>query len=446
VLTPLHDHRRYLCPGDPAPISRSVHLARLAASYPKCRSCAHGSETRPCEISVVAGPLIVSPSAGLQGTDHGFRGRAGEPLDRRLAMHWAGAFASLLWDDSFIWEMSAPDTSAAVASALAQIETLAQSARRSPVVVIGYDERPGSPEVLTGIARGLERMSCQVHDIGLTTEPCLRFGIDAVRADAGLFVTGSGFDPSWVGFDAFRQLGLPPEPAFLERWQARVQTSITRPSRSPGGLCGGSVAERYEAAMSQRFHALRPLTVVCGATSRQLLSRLERVFARLPCRVYLESLPTRRRNLSDAEDVDLLRVGSAVRQHDAHLGIVIAEDSSACGFVDETGRVVDQTNLQARLIQHLLGDDPAGTIVLDTNVWDQLAPVVTSAGGRPVLVASADRAARLLADNALAACGGDHRLWLRGTAPVCDAIVTLAAVLQLLSRSDAEFSRVLSND
>ncbi len=31
----------YLCPGETHPISRAVHLARLAAFYPKCRTCEH---------------------------------------------------------------------------------------------------------------------------------------------------------------------------------------------------------------------------------------------------------------------------------------------------------------------------------------------------------------------------------------------------------------------
>ena len=29
----------YICPGETHPISRSVHLSRLAAFYPKCREC-----------------------------------------------------------------------------------------------------------------------------------------------------------------------------------------------------------------------------------------------------------------------------------------------------------------------------------------------------------------------------------------------------------------------
>jgi hypothetical protein len=76
-------------------------------------------------------------------------------------------------------------------------------------------------------------------------------------------------------------------------------------------------------------------------------------------------------------------------------------------------------------------------------VWDQLAPAVTSAGARPILVAAADRAARLMVESALAAFGGDHGVWFGGERPACDAIVTLAAVWQAMSMSDAPASVAL---
>ena len=35
----------YHCPGQNYPISRAVHLARLAGFYPGCRTCRHGEDT-----------------------------------------------------------------------------------------------------------------------------------------------------------------------------------------------------------------------------------------------------------------------------------------------------------------------------------------------------------------------------------------------------------------
>jgi phosphomannomutase len=39
------DPDRYRCPDQQHPISRAVHLGRLAAFYPACRQCAHRDDT-----------------------------------------------------------------------------------------------------------------------------------------------------------------------------------------------------------------------------------------------------------------------------------------------------------------------------------------------------------------------------------------------------------------
>ena len=44
IASPLEDHA-YRCPGQQHPISRAVHLGRLAAFYPACRQCSHRDDT-----------------------------------------------------------------------------------------------------------------------------------------------------------------------------------------------------------------------------------------------------------------------------------------------------------------------------------------------------------------------------------------------------------------
>src|SRR5690242_5709376 len=38
-------HAEYQCPGEAHPISRTVHLGRLASFYHACRSCVHRNDT-----------------------------------------------------------------------------------------------------------------------------------------------------------------------------------------------------------------------------------------------------------------------------------------------------------------------------------------------------------------------------------------------------------------
>lgn len=428
MLTPLHDERQYLCPGEAAPVSRAVHLGRLAASFAACRQCPHRRDVNAWLPPSVSEPIEPPPerTRELTRAAHGFRGRYGDPLDRRAAMHWASALASALWDHRI----------------LAADDVLAN--QTAPTLIVGYDERSGSPDLFTGVMQGLVRMSCRVIDVGLTTEPCLRFAVRQFAADAGLIITGAGCEPAWIGLDVFRQYGLPTETEFYDRWQAATNSPISRPSRMPGDLIADRVMERYEANLAGCFHAVRPLSIICGVASRQMTPRLENLFARLPGRSELMSLPVRRRDLANPLDADIQQIGRRVRETQADLGILIDDDASACGVLDERGKLVESFAWQQRLCENLLCDNPGGAIVLDTNVWDHLAPAVTSAGGRPILVASADRAARLMFESGLAAFGTDGRVWFGGDVPTCDAVHTLAAVWQALSRSDMPASEVLA--
>lgn len=45
MTAPDREPDEFLCPGETHPISRSVHLARLAAFYPGCRECPRRNET-----------------------------------------------------------------------------------------------------------------------------------------------------------------------------------------------------------------------------------------------------------------------------------------------------------------------------------------------------------------------------------------------------------------
>jgi phosphomannomutase len=358
---------------------------------------------------------------------------------------WSAAFASELWNNvplATLRRSVVPhpdDEDAALAP-----EIVAPSRAGGPTIVIGYDERSNSPDIFTGVVQGLERMSCQIIDIGLRTQPCLSFAVHHLSADAGLYVTGAGCDPAWTGFDVHLKYGLPADSGFLERWNTTRQSPISRPSRMASHLRAFPAAVPYETSLWKYFHALRPLEVVCGSPSPLLLARLERLFARLPGRLVPVKLPIRSRKLDDPQDMDVARIGDAVREHSAHLGVVIDDGAAACAFVDERGQPVGHLTLGALAFDHLLRDAPNGLIVLPHALEKRLAPKIASRGGMLQLVNETECAACLLASDGLLAVGSDHRLWFGGDVPVSDAIVTLAVVMQALSRTDAEFSRVVA--
>ena len=421
----------YICPGEQHPISRAVHLARLAAFYPACRSCPLRGDTGQLAKHVVECLQSTERRAERASlfTADGARGVHLNELSRRKAENIAAAFAAHLWND---------------APLLARTDESARIGRRSrPTVVLAQDERPSSPDVATGALAGLRQMGCQVVDLGIVTRACFSFSVDHLQASGGVYVTGSGCGPAWTGMDFCGRGAQPLSQAALKTIESRLTEEYSRPTRQAGTHRYFQAAVPYEAGLWKHFHALRPLTVVCGTPSRVLRALLSRIFETLPCRLVLTELPLRVRDLADDIDPDVQRVGRAVKKHRADLGLVIDDDGLACAVVDEAGdRVPDETLI--RLLAELVLTSHGGrAVVLTRSEPEGLPTAIEKAGGRCV-TADDSIAAIFSAMREESAVFGSSasRFWFGESYPTCDAILTLARILELLSRSDAALSEV----
>jgi phosphomannomutase len=451
----------FICPGETHPISRSVHLSRLAAFYPRCRDCALRHETGQLAQQTLV--RIHSTERRIERksllTDEGLRGVYLNEINRRKAEQAAAALAGLLWEERPLVARTpsptAPDMPKSRSASPRPACSAGGSSTALPLVVVGHDERPCSPDLMTGVVRSLRRMSCRVVDIGLATKPAFWFAVDHLKAAAGIFVTGSGRDPAWTGFDFVgpqttplsRTVGCAAgngRPGFDLRCLEEGMTGFTRrPTRQAGPYRLFRASIPYEASLWKHFHALRPLVVCCGVASRLVRGTLERLFATLPCRLVLSDLPARARNVLSQDDPDAARLAASVRRTRAHVGVLIDDDAQRTAFLDESGRLIPPATITLLVARLLLAEQPGGTIVLDPASLPLLSEPLTRVGGQ-VLAAgpgfSATSAAMRQSSALLA--GGDGPLWFAETFPTSDAILTLARVLDVLSQSDAACSAV----
>jgi hypothetical protein len=429
----------YRCPGEEYDIPRPVHLARLAASYSKCRHCPHAP-----------GALASSPEGANDDSPppdndflrffslEGVRGRYLNELSRATAPEIAGAMASCLWDETLSASATVAGTlrvpsaapnspNLAPASPDNQIVTapsttdegirLLRSGRPGPCVVLGHDERPSSPDIVTGVGQMLRRMGCQVVDIGAATRPCLMFAVDHLSAAGAVHVTGAGCDPGWIGLDFVMQGGLPcSSPGLLDRIATCCREGYSRPTRRPGSRRAFQASVPYEAGLRKHFHALRPLKIALACPSRTLRELFARLFRRVACRLIPVETPIRLRALLDLADPDLVRTSHRVQTECADLGVLVDDDGERCVFFDEAGRVVSP-----QLVAPLLATD---TSPLEPNLNRE---VVT----------------RQMRDRDLGfSFDGAGRFWFDEGYPACDALLTLVHLLHTLSRSDRPFSDV----
>ena len=483
-------HREYVCPDEAHPISHSIHLARLASSYSKCGECVHRHEagSRQLSASDLSREKIPRVARRSLLAIDGVRGIYLNELDRTRAAHWGAALAAMLWDVEPRYgtaPRSASDTAATELEAegggrdIEPFEELPiafpfvgngegidlghtvqagspalrnaglpefRVERRGPVVVIGFDERPASPDIVTGVALGLRRMGCQVIDLGQTAATCFQFAVRQLDAAAGMFVTGAGCDPSWTGFDVIGRHARPWSRGHrLNELENRTRADVLRPTRAAGSQRTFQALGLYEGELAHHFHALRPLHVVCGSATRLFPRTLDRLFAKLPCRVTHVPLPTRHRDLADPNDADVRRVAAAVRSGGQHIGLIVDDDGQRCAFVTERGRLVTSGELARVLIDFERREQRDLKVVVDRSLSDELTGWLTPRRieyGQSESTAAAVVETLAKSDSRLGLLG-DGRVWFRETHATCDAILTLARTLQALSLSDASFSEVV---
>ncbi len=433
-MSPVATEKLYVCPGDTHPISRAVHLSRLAAYFPGCRDCPLRSDTGqlPAKIIERVQNTVKRVERKSLFTTEGVRGVHRNELTRAKAASVATAFAGLLWEEAI------------VANETEVSDRPTRPAR--PSVIVGYDERPSSPDIVTGVTAALRRMGCQVIDIALSTKPCLWFTVDHLQAAGGVFITGSGCEPSWTGLDFIGRAVRPlSHGGGLSRLEQRLREPAGRQTRHAGPHRAFQAFVPYEASLWKHFHALRPLKIGFACPSRLVRRTLERTFANLPCRLIPVNIPDRLRDLSDPKDADATRMGDGVRGARADLGVIIGDDGQSCAFFDEHGRLIPQSRITELVAAVTLNLHPGRLVAIEHAAFDSLKPVIEKRGGECIdagetleLMSNAIRDQR-----AIFGGGTGPRMWFGDTFPTCDAVLSIAKVLEALSQSDAPFSEVV---
>lgn len=447
---------QYVCPGETHAISRAVHLSRLAAFYPKCRECPHRRETGQLpqpQLEVEDTPQPNFAELSLF-TLEGVRGVYLNQLTRHKAGELAAAFASLLWESLPL----------AGRSDLRDANSKRPIRRNGPVVVVGFDERPSSPDLVTGVAAALRRMSCQVVDIGQTSAACFRFAVAHLQAPGGILITGHGCEPSWTGLDFVVKQGRPVSAGgrraenqesnngsraiTLEDVHRRWLDGAARPLRQGGSQRVFQAAVPYLAGLWKHFHALRPLRVAIGCPVPFVRRTLSELFAKLPVTLSWVEIPQRRRDVLNELDSDIQRVRDAVITQSADFGFLIDDDGTNVAVIDELGNLLAPGDLVCLLADVLAAEKTDGAVVIDNAAREHLQPRIAGRNQRCWLGGwtPADVWQAMSHEAALCGGGATGRVWFPDSVPICDGILTLAQLLQALSRDDAPLSQVTIKD
>lgn len=394
----------FQCPGESRPITKSVHLARLASGYAPCRDCGHRSELGllPRHVARRTERRVAQPDPPLLTAD-GIRGLYLNTLTRE---------ALSLIVQHVLDLVDAERLQAAVA---------AGSSVGALRIVVGYDSRPSSPELALGVVTVLRRWGCHIADLGTTSRPAFDFALQRLHPHAGLFVTGGLRPRAWNGLDVVGPTGIPwCFPGRLSALRQQLNERPARTSRWQGKYEIVHLAAEYEAALIQHFHAIRPLRLGISCPDPTVQRTLHALLERTPCQVhFLNGLPG-----PDAAVGQRSRTfADVICERHLDAGFVLGSDGRTCRIVDECGHVLSVPEMLELCALGLPEEERAK--VLCPPPADAAVPPTEA----DLLRLQRERLAPVAADS-------QGRCWFLNESPACDAIQTMAKALEVFSLSE----------
>jgi phosphomannomutase len=423
--------RTYICPGEKHAIPRSIHLARLAAFYPNCRTCEHRHDTGQLPRSMI-GRLEETARRFQQETPFrmdGVRGAYLNQLSRSDAAQFASAVAQRLW-------------SARPLNGRVPADSEPPPARRTagPAVVIGQDSRPSSADLCVGVSAALKRMGCDVIDIGRVSRPCLVFAVEHLQTAAGLYVTGSGCPASWTGLDIIGEGGIPwSMNGTLADIERRMQATVSRPTRQGGAHRFFDAAVPYRASLLKFYQQVPAVRILGCCAEPTVLETLAAIFETLPCELIPGEVPMSSPGDESNSPSEPNLLPPAIVQEMQRTA------SDWAGVIDESGSGVrlfgrnGQLLAIARLLRdhmHVLGFGGAASPIAVGPEVDAESRQALRELGRPLVDVEQGAEAMARSMQQVGAAMGVQaggRLWFSDPAPRCDAAVTLGRVLQTIS-------------
>ena len=191
------DTQTYQCPGETSPVSRAVHLGRLAAGWSGCRDCVWKDDVGDAVRLTAIVRSEIEKHDGVRRTEFGVRGRYLNAIDRFRAAQLATIFSTQIAQQTMTVETDSPSEAEDADHVCATANV---------TVAIGYDGRLGSPDLFAGVNSAVRQNGCDVVDAGRCTAASL---LNVVRINpnvrGAILVTGAGGSAGDVGVDVFTQ-------------------------------------------------------------------------------------------------------------------------------------------------------------------------------------------------------------------------------------------------
>jgi len=322
-------------------------------------------------------------------------------------------------------------------------------------ILVGYDGRHSSPIVAKIVSSALNYSGLDCYMAGLVPTPCLEYATKKLGYDGGLMITASHNPPQYNGIKPVASDGVE-----ISREDERKIEQIfdeknwTKPDVFGKSFEETNVISTYIAGITslidvdsikaKKFKVCLDLgNGAQSVTARQLCEKLE-------CDVHTINeeingdFPGRG---SEPTPQNLEELSNLVIDTNSNFGIAFDGDGDRSIFCDETGKILTGDSSALLLCDYLLQQYPNSQVVTCLNSGNVIENIVKKSNSRVVRtkVGSVEVSRRMVNDDALVGYEENGGFMFGNHNHVRDGAMTLALMLDLLSKSELNLSQNIQN-
>ena len=322
-------------------------------------------------------------------------------------------------------------------------------------ILVGYDGRHSSPIVAKIVSSALNYSGLDCYMAGLVPTPCLEYATKKLGYDGGLMITASHNPPQYNGIKPVASDGVEIsrederkiEQIFDEKNWIKTDTfgkSFEETNVISTYIAGITSLIDVDSIKAKKFKVCLDLgNGAQSVTARQLCEKLE-------CDVHTINeeingdFPGRG---SEPTPQNLEELSNLVIDTNSNFGIAFDGDGDRSIFCDETGKILTGDSSALLLCDYLLQQYPNSQVVTCLNSGNVIENIVKKSNSRVVRtkVGSVEVSRRMVNDNALVGYEENGGFMFGNHNHVRDGAMTLALMLDLLSKSELNLSQNIQN-
>jgi phosphomannomutase len=311
-------------------------------------------------------------------------------------------------------------------------------------VAVGRDGRVSGPALIAALKRGLASTGVDVVDIGAVTTPMLYY-VAATRGKhgckSGIQVTGSHNPKDYNGF----KMVLAGRAIYGQEIQAlreRMEKNDYVKAKPKGRLAQMDILAEYSHRITSDCKLSRPMKIVVDSGNGIPGASAPGILRALGCDVvelYSEvdgDFPNHHPDPSKPENLaELIRT---VKKTGAEIGLAFDGDGDRLGVVTQDGQIIYPDRQLMLFATDVLKRNQGATIIFDVKCTQRLAPVITKAGGKPLMWMTGHSLVKAKLKSTKSPLAGEmsgHIFFGERWYGFDDATYTAARLLEILSRS-----------